>query len=156
MLDFLTSLKEDNSKLHTALGSTKTSRDYYKGLVEGVEKKVEEEREKHKKEIKSENKDQELSQAYSLGFKAYLKNFLAVNPDYDWSTRFPPSTPRYKVKFKADNAATIEQARVGLQAKIEVELAVAEIEKAKKMEGEKNGGNAEDSTMASPSNTIVS
>lgn len=74
--------------------------------------------------LKSENdriqgeKDVELSQAFSAGFAAYLENFLAGDPEYDWSVHFAPSTTGYMIDFKAKNAAAIAKARAGLESKI--------------------------------------
>ena len=64
------------------------------------------------------SKSKELSDAYRLGFLGYLTNFLAADPDYDWSKFFAPSTPAYMAGFKESNAADIEKARKELEAKI--------------------------------------
>lgn len=66
---------------------------------------TEEARKKEIEELKSENKrlksekDLELIQAFFSDFAAYLQNFLAADPDYDWSLRFAPSTLGFMVDF---------------------------------------------------------
>lgn len=147
-LDLVSSLEAENTKLQKSLTSTKTSSNYYKGILDGVEKKVvdikndykaelkrtQDELEKVKVESKTASeaqaaeleklkagneilqgdKDKELSKAYSAGFVAYLQNFLAVDLDYDWTSHFVPSISGYMIKFKADNAAAIAEAKEGL------------------------------------------
>lgn len=68
-----------------------------------------------------QGKDKELSDAFSLGFAAYLQNFLDAIPEYNWAPHFPPSTPSYMIKFKKDNAAAIAKANKRLEARIAVQ-----------------------------------
>lgn len=110
-------MESENLKLQQALTNSKSSSDYYKGLLDGAEKKIEDLKDSHKTELKGlqdevdrvksemasaseahkkeieqlksekaniqEGKDKELSDAFSLGFAAYLQNFLAADPEYD-------------------------------------------------------------------------
>lgn len=116
---------------------------------------------KAEKESIQQGKDVELSNAFSLGFKAYLENFLAADPDYDWAPHFPPSTPAYMVNFKADNANAIEKAREGLKAKIASELeakARGDANREQGTEAESEQGTEverdNETTVASPSQTV--
>lgn len=98
-------------------------------------------------ELESEkaSKSKELSDAYGFGFLDYLVNFLAADPDYDWSKFFAPSTPAYMTGFKKSNAAAIEKARTVLQAKIQFEkeaLAKKGDEATQGEEGDKGDGEA--------------
>lgn len=43
---------------------------------------------KMEKETLKQGKDKELSDVFSLGFAAYLQNFLAADPQYDWAPHF--------------------------------------------------------------------
>ncbi|XP_063939024.1 uncharacterized protein LOC135148312 isoform X2 [Daucus carota subsp. sativus] len=85
------------------------------------------------------SKSKELSDAYRLGFSEYLINFLAADPDYDWTTFFAPSTPAFMVGFKEANATAIEKARKDLEAKI-----LSEKEAFAKKGGETTQGEAGD------------
>lgn len=48
---------------------------------------------KMEKRTLKQGKDKELNDAFSLGFAAYLQNFLSTAFEYDWAPHFPPSTP---------------------------------------------------------------
>lgn len=96
-------------------------------------------------------KDSEWSNAFSLGFKAYLENFLAADSDYDWAPHFPPSTFAYMIQFKVDNVASIEKAKVSLQARIAKELE-AKAKGDDKQHGQE--GENEETHVASPSQTV--
>lgn len=63
------------------------------------------------------------SDAYNFDFPAYLRNFLAADPEYDWAPHFPPTTPDYIVQFKQENATLIQEAKIALDARIKSELA---------------------------------
>ena len=102
---------------------------------------------KDEKASLQEGNDKALSDAFSLGFTAYLQNFLAADPEYDWTSHFPPSTSAYMVRFKEDNVAAIMVAKEKLEAKFASE-------KAAKARKEEDRG--EDTENVSPSNTVVS
>lgn len=99
-----------------------------------------------------QGKDKELS-AFSLGFAAYLQNFLVVVPEYNWAPHFLPSTPAYMIKFKKDNAAAIAEANKRLKARIASEKAFMPNKREER--GEDTQGNGEETVHASPSNTIL-
>lgn len=105
-------------------------------------------------ETLKQGKDRELSDAFSLGFGAYLQNFLSVNPEYDWARHFLPSTPAYIVKFKEDNAAVISKAKEKLEAKIASEKADMDSKRVEK--GENTQRNGEETAHGAPSNTVLS
>lgn len=71
------------------------------------------------------NQLKELSDAYSTDFLDNLQNFLAGDPEYNWVKNFAPSTTCYMAQFKADNAQAIEEVRLDLHKKINIELEVA-------------------------------
>lgn len=110
---------------------------------------------KAENEVLQGDKVKELSEAYSAGFTAYLQNFLADDPDYNWATHFAPSTHGYMIKFKVDNAAAIEKVNEGLKAMIENELA-ASANKQEGREEEPQRDKDEDVVVVSPSNTVIS
>lgn len=87
------------------------------------------------------------SDTYNAGFFAYLTNFIAADPEYDLSKNFAPSTPGYMLKFKADNAQGIEEARLKLDAKIRGEM--------EKKAQEPNKGDPADASGTSHSNTLL-
>lgn len=66
--------------------------------------------------------NQKEGAAYSLGFLDYLRNFLAADPEYDWSAHFAPSTPAFMSFFKEENAALIFEAKTILDEDIKKEL----------------------------------
>lgn len=141
-------------ELKTVQGSLNAAMEEAKRVGEAHNKEVE----KLQSELEMTSKADKLkyqSEAYSVGFLDYLRNFLAADPDYDWSTQFAPSTSGYMLKFKAENASLIERARIKLTEKIQGELDAAATEKAKKKEAQ-DKDSPNDSQMVSPSNTIVS
>ena len=93
------------------------------------------------------------SEAYSLGFLDYLRNFLAADPEYDWSSHFAPSTPAFMSLFKEENSAQIIEARAVLDDQIKNELAQLEIEKAGN-KGE-TPPEVQDKSGASPRNQVA-
>lgn len=97
----------------------------------------------------------DLSQAYSAGFATYLQNFLAADPDYDWVVvHFAPSTPSFKINFKANYAVEIAKARADLEVKI-----ASELEVLKKKEGDEgvktHWGKDDETIISSPTNTTA-
>lgn len=158
LLDEVEKKVEDEHLLHeNALKSIQNNLDkskaYAKALSEAHEKEIE--RLKAENERLQGDKDLELSHAYSAGFAAYLQNFLATNPDYDWAPHFAPSTPAYMIKFKADHVGAITKANEDLQARIQKELAALADKQEKAGEGAE-GDKDEDIAGISPSNTIIS
>lgn len=100
-------------------------------------------------------KDKKLSNAYSTGFAAYLQNFLAGDPDSDWSCHFAPSNPDFMINFKVQYAAKIAKAKADLEAKIAKEL---ELLKNKEEVGgkETHAEGDTETVVASPINTGAS
>ena len=92
-------------------------------------------------------KSKELSDAYSMGFFDYLVNFLAGDPNYDWTKLFAPSTPAFMEKFKESKAAAIEKARQALQAKIQTEQEALS-KKASEAQTAKGGGDGDGEATA--------
>lgn len=53
--------------------------------------------------------------SYTEGFRGYLKGFLAVDPEYDWS-KFGEDTTKWMEEFKALEAGAISQRRAQIDA----------------------------------------
>lgn len=97
----------------------------------------------------------ELSQAYSTGFAAYLQNFLAADPEYDWSQHFAPSTPAFMIDFKAKHVAAIAKAKNDLERKIAGEQEAMK-RKNEAIGEDGQGKEGEPSVVASPTETAAS
>lgn len=82
-----------------------------------------------------------------MGFFDYLVNFLAGDPNYDWTKLFAPSTPAFMEKFKESKAAAIEKARQALQAKIQTEQEALS-KKAGEAQTAKGGGDGDGEATA--------
>ena len=91
--------------------------------------------------------------AYSLGFLDYLRNFLAADPEYDWSSHFAPSTPAFMSHFKEENSTQIIEARSLLDDQIKEELEKVEAEQARN-QGE-NPPKTQNPSGASPSDPVA-
>lgn len=71
-------------------------------------------------EVAAAKADQEKvkADAYTEGFRGYLKGFLAVDPDYDW-TMFGESTVKWMEEFKVLEAGAIASRKAQIQAEQE-------------------------------------
>lgn len=49
---------------------------------------------------------------------AYVVNFIAADPEYDWAKTFGPASPAYLPNIKVAKTDEIEEAMIKLQAKI--------------------------------------
>lgn len=107
-----TQIKNFQNTLNELTESSNTAANLANSTIVGVQSELEGER---------ASKSKEPSDAYRLGFLEYLINFLAADPDYDWSTFIAPSTPAYMASFNATRVADIEKARTKLLAKIQSE-----------------------------------